>query len=272
MEDVGPQNNVYIRSSIWRMFRDAADEDYLVARMSARSRLQFQYCWSSQQAIEKYLKAILLLNNRSINFTHDLTDMFSSATDIAEDLIPSILVPPNVFPRERALFAFPPFEPVSDYIKRVERLGRPDNRYRSYSITLDFGDLNKLDNLCFMLRRIAFPLDMLVEGYNETARELLGKHPLLQLHPKMGFQNNIHKGAKDIIGESFRWRNFSYFYEEAVDQEKICAGGSAINSEIFLNIEGGQERLEALAWLADHALPKKFRSPLKEEIAKRGSE
>jgi hypothetical protein len=251
------------------MFRDAADEDYLVARMSARSQLQFQYCWSSQQAIEKYLKAILLLNNRNINFNHDLTDMFSSAIEIAEGLIPSILVPPDVFPRERGLFTYPPFEPARDYIERVEQLGHPNNRYRSYSIILDFGDLNKLDNLCFMLRRIAFPLDMLVDGYDETARKLLGKYPLLQLHPKMGFHNNIHKGGKDLIDESFRWRNFAYFYEEAVEQEKICSGGSSINSEIFMNIQGGKERLAALAWLADHALPKKLTNPLKEEIAKR---
>jgi HEPN domain-containing protein len=69
------------------MFRDAADEDYLIARMAARSGLQFQYCWSSQQAIEKYLKAILLLNGQKINFNHDLLSMFGAVMEMTGEPI-----------------------------------------------------------------------------------------------------------------------------------------------------------------------------------------
>jgi len=50
-------NNFAIRS-----FRDIADGDYISARMASRSQLVVQYIWASQQAIEKYLKCILLLN------------------------------------------------------------------------------------------------------------------------------------------------------------------------------------------------------------------
>lgn len=264
-----PDTNIYIRSSIWRMFRDAADEDYLIARMAARSGLQFQYCWSSQQAIEKYLKAILLLNSQKINFNHDLLSMFYSVLEISEDLIPTVLCPPNEFPRDVRLFGSPLFEPSCAYIARVEKLGNPGNRYRSDSIVLDFGDLNKLDHMCFMLRRIAFPLDMLVSGYKETARVVLKNQRSIQLHPKMGFQNDIHKKGKHLIDESFRWRNFSYFYEDAVKHGKICMGGSAINSEIYLNFNGGEERTQALNWLIDHSLPKNMRAQLKKEIGKR---
>src|SRR5262245_42476187 len=45
-----------------RSFRNVADGDYIAARMSCRAELVGQYLWSSQQAIEKYLKCILLLN------------------------------------------------------------------------------------------------------------------------------------------------------------------------------------------------------------------
>lgn len=45
-----------------RSFRDIADGDYIAARMACRAALVPQLLWSSQQAIEKYLKCILLLN------------------------------------------------------------------------------------------------------------------------------------------------------------------------------------------------------------------
>jgi hypothetical protein len=50
-------NNFAIRS-----FRDVADNDYICARMAARATLISQFLWLSLQAIEKYLKCILLLN------------------------------------------------------------------------------------------------------------------------------------------------------------------------------------------------------------------
>lgn len=56
-----------------RSFRDVADADYIVARMACRSRLTTQYLWASQQAVEKYLKCILLLNRIAARkVKHDL--------------------------------------------------------------------------------------------------------------------------------------------------------------------------------------------------------
>ena len=57
-----------------RAFRDMADRDYLTARLACRSDLIPQFLWSSHQAIEKYLKCILLLNRiRGKTVGHDLT-------------------------------------------------------------------------------------------------------------------------------------------------------------------------------------------------------
>lgn len=56
-----------------RCFRDVADHDYIAARMAYRSGLFQQFHWSSLQAIEKYLKAILLFNRvEARNVNHDL--------------------------------------------------------------------------------------------------------------------------------------------------------------------------------------------------------
>jgi hypothetical protein len=43
-----------------KSFRDAADEDYIAARTVSRLGLNRPFLWSSLQAVEKYIKAILL--------------------------------------------------------------------------------------------------------------------------------------------------------------------------------------------------------------------
>ncbi len=50
------------------IFRKQADQDYISARANYRMRLRQQCLWSAHQAIEKYLKAILLFNGKSARF------------------------------------------------------------------------------------------------------------------------------------------------------------------------------------------------------------
>lgn len=45
-----------------KQFREIADRDYIAARQSFRTGLYPQFLWSAEQAIEKYLKCILLFN------------------------------------------------------------------------------------------------------------------------------------------------------------------------------------------------------------------
>lgn len=63
-----------------RSFRDLADQDYITARMAYRVRLVPQFLWSSQQAIEKYLKCILLLHRvEAPQVGHDLEEALKVA-------------------------------------------------------------------------------------------------------------------------------------------------------------------------------------------------
>jgi HEPN domain-containing protein len=56
-----------------RSFRDIADGDYIAARMACRAALVTQFLWASEQAVEKYLKCILLLNRvEAKDVYHDL--------------------------------------------------------------------------------------------------------------------------------------------------------------------------------------------------------
>ena len=56
-----------------RSFRNVADYDYIAARLSYRHGLIPQFHWQALQALEKYIKAILLYNRiKAKNINHDL--------------------------------------------------------------------------------------------------------------------------------------------------------------------------------------------------------
>ena len=65
-----------------RSFRNMADRDYIAARMAYRAELVPQFLWSSQQAIEKYLKYILLINRIPAKVGHDI----ASAMELTDQL------------------------------------------------------------------------------------------------------------------------------------------------------------------------------------------
>jgi len=66
-----------------RSFRDTADQDYIAARVNYVANLPEPFLWCSLQAIEKYLKAILLFNDCSAkNLSHDLEKGLSRVLEI----------------------------------------------------------------------------------------------------------------------------------------------------------------------------------------------
>lgn len=70
---IPPEKEILLNDFALRSFRDDADGDYIAARMAYRSKLVPQFLWLSQQAIEKYLKCILVLNRiPAKKLQHDL--------------------------------------------------------------------------------------------------------------------------------------------------------------------------------------------------------
>ena len=58
-----------------RSFRDTGDGDYIAARLAYRAGLMPQFLWSSLQAIEKYLKCVLILNRVRAPRGHNLAEI-----------------------------------------------------------------------------------------------------------------------------------------------------------------------------------------------------
>jgi len=68
-----PTSNAKFNDYVTRSFRDTADADYVAARALYRILLDQQFLWAALQAIEKYLKAILLYHRVSTKrLGHDI--------------------------------------------------------------------------------------------------------------------------------------------------------------------------------------------------------
>jgi HEPN domain-containing protein len=77
-------NRTVLPNEFASLFRDIADEDYISARSNYHLRLREQFFWAALQALEKYLKAILLYNQQSThNYRHGLIRLYDDVGRIS---------------------------------------------------------------------------------------------------------------------------------------------------------------------------------------------
>jgi len=80
-----PEQEAYVDDFVKRCFRDTADADYIAARACYRLGLIDQFLWLGTQAIEKYLKGILLLYGKDTRtIGHDLTNALTQVETIPD--------------------------------------------------------------------------------------------------------------------------------------------------------------------------------------------
>ena len=127
------------------IFRRQADCDYIAARANYRMRLRQQFLWSAHQAVEKYLKAILLFNGKSARFYtpagatkrkefgHDLDALLQEARSIS-------------------LFRID-IDPENEQFLSYLSCQGGDNRYISTSAYNTSDAIHRLDRLVWHIRR-----------------------------------------------------------------------------------------------------------------------
>ena len=119
--------------AITMMFRDVADKDYIAARLLFRHDLELQFLWSALQALEKYLKAILLFNGyTSLRLGHSLTKAFDRVRLIDD-----------------VSFQFPP--DLRPFLEHIQDLGQ--NRYLAQAHCVHGDELLRLDKAVWHVRR-----------------------------------------------------------------------------------------------------------------------
>ena len=115
-----------------RSFRDMADGDYIAARLAFRAGLMPQGLWSAQQAFEKYLKYILLVNR-------------IPARDVKHDIGLALRLLDGVTPKVELS------EKARIFFDHVAQYG--ENRYFDISYFVDGYVLLDLDRVVWDLRR-----------------------------------------------------------------------------------------------------------------------
>ena len=156
-----------LRNNItYDMFVDSADQNYVVARWCFQRSLALDFLWNATHCLEKLMKAVLLLNNRSgikaapngPAFGHNLSSLYPEIRKLAGDLLLDILIKPTEIDMRWRV------ETAEQFIGRISTGGDAHNRYQIYGHVLYREDLYKLDRVVFAIRRLCCPLDSYLSG------------------------------------------------------------------------------------------------------------
>jgi len=191
-----------------RSFRDVADADYIAARMACRAALTTQYLWASQQAVEKYLKFILLLNRiPAKDVRHDLSkalDKIKKSGNVTLDLTKG----------------------TREFIERLDRYGQ----YRYFEISnVGFGvELVTLDRAVWELRRYCTPSKQPREA------KLRDGYPAPRVRIPGGTLEKIIDDTSNQAREPLIWQN-GFFGKRARRTVRLREWFQAHNAPLYLN-------------------------------------
>ncbi|MDE1160628.1 MAG: HEPN domain-containing protein [Acidobacteriaceae bacterium] len=142
-------------SIVAEMFIHTADENYIAARWCYSQALYTDFFWLGTHALEKYMKAVLLHNGRSVkHYGHDVLNLYNAINSIGKKLLPQTLKKP------KSLSGVVWFNRTSKgFMEFLALNGSPENRYLSYGYSVRSQDLHMLDTMVFAIRRLICPLD-----------------------------------------------------------------------------------------------------------------
>src|SRR5258708_33342421 len=83
-------------SIVKELFINTADDNYIAARWCFHENLNVDFFWLAVHSLEKYMKAVLLLNGQSSkSYSHDITKLYSNIQPLAPELLPKQLFKPD---------------------------------------------------------------------------------------------------------------------------------------------------------------------------------
>lgn len=162
-----PELHAEKSSIVKELFISTADDNYILARWCFQQKLNVDYFWLAVHCLEKYFKAVLLLNGRSsINFGHDIEELYMEVHPIAPELMPVQFVRRANMPASMWRD-----EPVIEFIRRLYQDGQAHNRYLLFGYGRSAEDLFKLDQIVWSIRRLAQPLEVRFVGDDDAAAD-----------------------------------------------------------------------------------------------------
>lgn len=220
-----PTEHAKINHLAIRCFRDTGDGDYIAARLAMRAGLAGQFLWAAEQAIEKYLKGILILNRVDTNnLGHDIGE----ALRCINTKLP---------------FTIPLTNSQREVFDQIAEWGA--DRYLIGSFRLMGDELRYFDSLVWRLRQYCQPLDVIHYADDPNESVLMNNikrieaglnGPAKNGHINAGRLERILTNKNDQAREPLVWKNFMY----STSQRKVIRFNiypQAINSPLWLNPE-----------------------------------
>lgn len=265
-------------SIINELFIATADDNYVLARWCFHQHLNVDFYWLAVHALEKYLKAILLLNGESAKlYSHDIVKLYASVTPLAPELFPAVLDKPE----DRMPDEYWHIENVADFVARLHRDGQADNRYQLFGYSRQPEDLWKFDQVVFVVRRMCRPLEAYELGKphdgasNLSNRDILGKYPQRWRLSSRLEDTMSGKRGEELMRAALTW-NFR-FAPADYNQPPVTYTSSAQNPvlvrRLYDPLEAGSEHFphnDALwKWVNDNIqLPKTLIAEIESERQK----
>jgi len=154
-----------------QLFIETEDQEYVSARWAFDNGIFYSCYTQSAQAIEKYMKAALLLNDVDTKkYGHDLVRLWDDIKQLDNrNILPFKFSWPEVQNRDKLWFED---ENADDFIKYLSVFGSPDNRYGSFGTNLDGSLIFAIDSICVSIRKLIrtsnFCIKDLYEHNNDT--------------------------------------------------------------------------------------------------------
>lgn len=246
-----PTEHAEINQFAIRCFRDTGDADYIAARLAKRSRLAGPFLWSAEQAVEKYLKCILMLNRRK---TNDLGHKIGAALDQINTTLPFAIVLKKA---EQKVF---------DHLAEWNA-----DRYLIASFTVFDIEVLQLDMLVWKLRQYCQPLDVVHCADTPSEKVLLDNISRVEVnlngpakagHLPDGVLEKILADKKHPAHGALVWKNLRY---SLITRNRVgfAKGFQGVNAPLWLNPELADE---AAKWMS---IPKKTISAAHDLVAER---
>jgi hypothetical protein len=213
-----------------RTFRNTADCDYIGARILYRAKLDLQFLWSGLQAIEKYLKCILVFNRVPVS-AHPRDFKTHDAVKLLDAFLAS-----NTFNLKLS-------NETGEFLQYINHVG--PNRYFQFSYQIDDNILDQLDRAVWEVRRYARYFDYYevdANGNITSARDAqLALNDAAELNPQNfridgGHLESVIANPTHPSHEALVWRN-CYYGDFRADQSasRGVSIGRGANSPLYLN-------------------------------------
>jgi HEPN domain-containing protein len=234
-------------SIVQELFINTADDNYIAARWCFHESLNVDFFWLAVHSLEKYMKAVLLMNEKSSrSYGHDISKLYSTIQPLAPELLPTKLLKPDAAMPDEQWHD----ENVESFIERVHRDGQADNRYQLYGYVRRAEDLWKFDQIVFRVRRLCRPLETHFLGGkvagapDDSIRQRLVKDRPSAWTLNCKLEETIEgRRGKTLKHELLNW-NFAFAPEDYPHKRmdyRSASSNPVLVRRIYEPLEGGPE-------------------------------